>query len=171
MLYEQTRIYGRTKHSYFVGSSRQCLSCSSRKYRISNPTAVDGTTLVQFVAAEDRQKCTKLHYHHLVPIPIPPPPPPLPHILRSYSSGLTALIISLDNKRMYSGDGSGTRRIDVVDASGEHTLSHKVEIISSLHVWLHVEELPGIEGSAALSETPVAVLRCSKDVNSLNYFR
>ncbi len=42
---------------------------------------------------------------------------------------------------------------------------------NKLHVWLRVEELPGIGGSAALSESPVPVLRYSMDVNALNYCR
>ncbi len=72
--------------------------------------------------------------------------------------------------------------------SGEQTLSRtllSINLIGSttytkgcrqgrdneLHVWLRVEELPGIGGSAALSESPIPVLQYSMDVNALNYCR
>ncbi|SJL05305.1 uncharacterized protein ARMOST_08671 [Armillaria ostoyae] len=42
---------------------------------------------------------------------------------------------------------------------------------NKLHVWLRVEELPGIGGSAALSESPIPVVQYSMDVNALNYCR
>ncbi|KAK0506524.1 WD-40 repeat-containing protein [Armillaria luteobubalina] len=117
--------------------------------------------------------------------PSPPPPPPR-HILRSHSSTVTTLFISLDNERIYSGDGSGfvvststrtLRPISSWKAHGDGLLGVQewgANIITQgrdnkLHIWLRVEELPGIGGSAALSESPIPVLQYSMDVNALNY--
>ncbi|KAG7440806.1 WD40 repeat-like protein [Guyanagaster necrorhizus] len=118
--------------------------------------------------------------------PLPPPPPR--HILRSHSSGVTALFISLDNERVYSGDGSGfvvstsTRTLRAISSWKAHddgilgVQEWGANIITQgrdnkLHVWRRVEELPGIGGSAALSESPVPVFQYSMDVNALNYCR
>ncbi|KAG7441482.1 WD40 repeat-like protein [Guyanagaster necrorhizus] len=118
----------------------------------------------------------------------PSSPPPPRHILRSHSSGVTALFISLDNERIYSGDGSGfvvstsTRTLRPISSWKAHddgilgVQEWGANIITQgrdnkLHVWRRVEELPGIGGSAALSESPVPVLQYSMDVNALNYCR
>ncbi|KAK0208026.1 WD-40 repeat-containing protein [Desarmillaria ectypa] len=116
------------------------------------------------------------------------PPPPPRHILRSHSSGVTTLFISLDNERIYSGDSSGfvvsisTRTLRPISSWKAHNdgvlgvQEWGANIITQgrdnkLHVWHRVEELPGIGGSAALSESSVPVLRYSMDVNTLNYCR
>ncbi|KAK0465642.1 WD40-repeat-containing domain protein [Armillaria novae-zelandiae] len=118
--------------------------------------------------------------------PSPPPPPPPRHILRSHSSTVTTLFISLDNERIYSGDGSGfvvstsTRTLRPISSWKAHNdgllgvQEWGANIITQgrdnkLHIWLRVEELPGIGGSAALSESPIPVLQYSMDVNALNY--
>ncbi|KAK0245425.1 WD-40 repeat-containing protein [Armillaria nabsnona] len=118
----------------------------------------------------------------------PSPPPPPRHILLSHSSTVTTLFISLDNERIYSGDGSGfvvstsTRTLRPISSWKAHNdgllgvQEWGANIITQgrdnkLHVWLRVEELPGIGGSAALSESPIPVLRYSMDVNALNYCR
>ncbi|KAK0433421.1 WD40-repeat-containing domain protein [Armillaria borealis] len=119
--------------------------------------------------------------------PSPPPPPPR-HILRSHSSTVTTLFISLDNERIYSGDGSGfvvstsTRTLRPISSWKAHNdrllgvQEWGANIITQgrdnkLHVWLRVEDLPGIGGSAGLSESSIPVLRYSMDVNALNYCR
>ncbi|KAK0446436.1 WD-40 repeat-containing protein [Desarmillaria tabescens] len=116
------------------------------------------------------------------------PPPPPRHILRSHSTGVTTLFISLDNERIYSGDGSGfvvstsTRTLRPISSWKAHSdgllgiQEWGANIITQgrdnkLHVWRRVEELPGIGGSAALSESLVPLLRYSMDVNALNYCR
>ncbi|KAG7450737.1 WD40 repeat-like protein [Guyanagaster necrorhizus] len=119
----------------------------------------------------------------------PSPPPPSPrHVLRTQSSGVTSLFISLDNERIYSGDGSGfivltsTRTLRPISSWKAHNdgvlgvQEWGANIITQgrdnkLHVWRPVEELPGIGGSAALSESLVPVLRYSMEVNALNYCR
>ncbi|KAK0232842.1 WD-40 repeat-containing protein [Armillaria fumosa] len=114
------------------------------------------------------------------------PPPPPRHILRSHSSTVTTLFISLDNERIYSGDGFGfvvstsTRTLRPISSWKAHNdgllgvQEWGANIITQgrdnkLHIWLRVEELPGIRGSAALSESPIPVLQYSMDVNALNY--
>ncbi|SJL05265.1 uncharacterized protein ARMOST_08631 [Armillaria ostoyae] len=103
------------------------------------------------------------------PSPPPPPPPPPRHILRSHSSTVTTLFISLDNERIYSGDAHNNHGLLGVQEWGANIITQGCD--NKLHVWLRVEELPGIGGSAALSESPIPVLQYSMDVNALNYCR
>ncbi|KAK2460896.1 hypothetical protein APHAL10511_007366 [Amanita phalloides] len=123
-------------------------------------------------------------------------PPPPTHILRSHSSPISALYISDDNERVYSGDAQG-----VIVITSSQTLrpiakweAHKERILgveewdrvivthardNKLHVWDRAgekeeEEPPAamrIGSTAALVDLPTPGLRYSMDVNALNFCR
>ncbi|KAF9039678.1 WD40 repeat-like protein [Hymenopellis radicata] len=115
------------------------------------------------------------------------PPPPI-HILRTHTAPVTALFISGDNERIYSGDFAGwvictlTRTLRPVvswkahedgllgvQECGEHVITQARD--NKLHVWARVEEYSLIGGSAALAESRTPELKYSLDVNALNYCR
>ncbi|KAF5382082.1 hypothetical protein D9615_004317 [Tricholomella constricta] len=121
----------------------------------------------------------------------PPPPPAAPtHLLRTHSSPVSALSISPDNERIYSGDASGlivvtsTRSLRPITTWNAHTDSllgieeweEHIITDNKLHVWTRVEELPAsarLGGTTAQSATdlPRPTLCYSMDVNALNYCR
>ncbi|KIM84143.1 hypothetical protein PILCRDRAFT_818460 [Piloderma croceum F 1598] len=122
--------------------------------------------------------------------PLPPSPS---HILRSHSAQLSALSISDDNERLYSGDVSGlvvitsTRSLRAIASWKAHTngllgveewingiITHGRD--NKLHVWTRIQEPLAsasirIGGSAALPGLPMPTLCYSMDVNALNYCR
>ncbi|KAF5342066.1 hypothetical protein D9611_001570 [Ephemerocybe angulata] len=121
-----------------------------------------------------------------------PPPPAAPtHLLRSHSDSISALWISEDNERIYSGDSSGkvvatsTRSLRAitlwnphsdsilgVEEFGPHIITHGRD--NKLHVWNFIKEPPAstrLGGSAALPDLPIPTLAYSLDVNALNYCR
>ncbi|KAG5644377.1 hypothetical protein DXG03_008605 [Asterophora parasitica] len=125
----------------------------------------------------------------------PPAPPAAPtHILRTHSSAVSALFVSSDNERIYSGDASGlvvvtsTRSLRSITAWNAHTdsllgieewgeciITHARD--NKLHVWTRVEELPtsarlgGSNAQSAATDVPKPTLSFSMDVNALNYCR
>ncbi|KAF4597337.1 ASTRA complex subunit [Pleurotus pulmonarius] len=129
-------------------------------------------------------------------------PPPVPeHLLRSHSNSVTAVHISEDNERLYSGDSSGlviitsTRTLRALAKWMAHTDSllgieeWGERVITSasiplkriphgrdhkLHVWKTLEDVPAtskIGGSAVTHEAQALTLCYSMDVNALNYCR
>ncbi|KAF4571329.1 ASTRA complex subunit [Pleurotus pulmonarius] len=129
-------------------------------------------------------------------------PPPVPeHLLRSHSNSVTAVHISEDNERLYSGDSSGlviitsTRTLRALAKWMAHTDSllgieeWGERVITSasiplerilhgrdhkLHVWKTLEDVPAtskIGGSAVTPEAQALTLCYSMDVNALNYCR
>ncbi|KAF9496799.1 WD-40 repeat-containing protein [Pleurotus eryngii] len=119
-------------------------------------------------------------------------PPPVPeHLLRSHSTSVTAVHISEDNERLYSGDSSGlviitsTRTLRALAKWPAHTdsllgieewsgrvITHARD--HKLHVWKTLEDVPStskIGGSAVTSEAQALRLCYSMDVNALNYCR
>ncbi|KAF6757244.1 WD-40 repeat-containing protein [Ephemerocybe angulata] len=113
-----------------------------------------------------------------------PPPPAAPtHLLRSHSDPISALWISEDNERIYSGDSSGkvvatsTRSLRAitlwnphsdsilgVEEFGPHIITHGRD--NKLHVWNFIKEPPAsarLGGSAALPDLPIPTLAYSMD--------
>ncbi|KAG0709338.1 WD-40 repeat-containing protein [Suillus ampliporus] len=93
-------------------------------------------------------------------------PAPLPtHLLRSHSSEVSALLISTDNERIYSGDAAG----QVVVTS--------TRSLRPLASWkAHTDSLLGEsasirQGPATLSDLSTPAICYSMDVNALNYCR
>ncbi|KAI0303688.1 WD40 repeat-like protein [Multifurca ochricompacta] len=121
---------------------------------------------------------------------LPSAPSPL-HIIRSHSSAISALSISNDNERIYSGDISGlvvitsTRSIRSlaswkahadgllgVQEWGKQVITHGRD--NKLHVWKRPTPIPSLTiggGSASTSGILELELSCSLDVNALNFCR
>ncbi|EEB89826.1 hypothetical protein MPER_12041, partial [Moniliophthora perniciosa FA553] len=113
------------------------------------------------------------------------------HLLRAHSAAVSALHISEDNERIYSGDASGfvvctsTRTLRAitswkahtdgllgVEESGNNIITHGRD--NKLHVWNRVEDASHtvhLGGSASLVEQAKPSLLYSLDVNALNYCR
>ncbi|KAI0321778.1 WD40 repeat-like protein [Amylostereum chailletii] len=119
----------------------------------------------------------------------PPPPTPV-HLIRAHSHPLSALFVSEDNERIYSGDASGrvvvtsTRSLRALVAWNPHSdgllglQEHRNQIIThardnKIHVWaLPPPPAPlQLGASAAVPDLPVPDLLYSLDVNALNYCR
>ncbi|TFK27190.1 WD-40 repeat-containing protein [Coprinopsis marcescibilis] len=117
----------------------------------------------------------------------PPPPAPV-HLLRGHTAAITALSISDDNERVYSGDASGnviissTRTLRAISSWNPHTDSilgveefgSNIVTDHKLHVWTRIEDLPSeqrVGGSATMSAVSTPTLSYSMDVNALNYCR
>ncbi|KAF7327568.1 WD40 repeat-containing protein [Mycena kentingensis (nom. inval.)] len=118
-------------------------------------------------------------------------PPSPSHLLRSHSHEITAVFVSEDNDRIYSGDASGrvvatsTRSLRPILSWAPHTdsilgvqecgariFTHSRD--HKLHVWTRLDDIPSSErvgGSAALVDLPTPTLCYSMDVNSLNFCR
>ncbi|KAH7928224.1 WD40 repeat-like protein [Leucogyrophana mollusca] len=116
-----------------------------------------------------------------------PAPSPI-HLLRSHSDPVSALFVSQDNERIYSGDATGrvaitsTRSLRAIAAWNAHkdALLHieewESQIIThgrdnKLHVWKRPQESASIRvgGAASLPGLPTPTLCYSLDVNALNY--
>ncbi|KAI0255015.1 WD40-repeat-containing domain protein [Lactifluus subvellereus] len=115
-------------------------------------------------------------------------PPPL-HIIRSHNSPISALFVSGDNERIYSGDISGlvvitsTRTLRPlaswkahkdgllgVEEWGKHVITHGRD--NKLHVWNRPSQPSTVMGgSASAPGTPELELGYSLDVNALNFCR
>ncbi|KAK7054709.1 Astra associated protein 1 Asa1 [Paramarasmius palmivorus] len=113
------------------------------------------------------------------------------HLLRSHSAAVSALHVSTDNERIYSGDSSGlvvctsTRTLRAmtswkahtdgllgVEEMGSNIITHGRD--NKIHVWGRVEDVVhtvNIGGSASLPEQAKPLLKYSMDVNALNYCR
>ncbi|KAF8834310.1 WD40 repeat-like protein [Paxillus ammoniavirescens] len=119
----------------------------------------------------------------------PPPPSPL-HILRTHQQSVSAVFISSDNERIYSGDANGrvvitsTRSLRAIANWAAHTegllgieefgklvITHGRD--NKIHVWHRPMESVSIRqgGAASLTDLSVPALRYSLDVNSMNYCR
>jgi len=121
---------------------------------------------------------------------LPSAPPPL-HIIRSHSSAVSALFISGDNERIYSGDISGlvvitsTRSLRPmaswkahtdgllgVEEWGKQVITHGRD--NKLHIWKlpSGSQIPStVRGSASAPGALTLELRHSLDVNALNFCR
>ncbi|KAI0272162.1 WD-40 repeat-containing protein [Russula aff. rugulosa BPL654] len=115
-------------------------------------------------------------------------PPPL-HIIRSHTSAISALFISGDNERIYSGDISGLAVITStrsfrplaswkahtdgllgIEEWGKQVITHGRD--NKLHVWkLSSQNLKTFGGSALAAGTLILELGYSLDVNALNFCR
>ncbi|KAI0267724.1 WD40 repeat-like protein [Gloeopeniophorella convolvens] len=116
-------------------------------------------------------------------------PPPV-HIIRTHTSPISALYVSDDNERIYSGDSSGlvtitsTRTLRPIASWKAHTdgllgveewgsrvITHARD--NKLHLWTRPFQPPEstVGGSAAAPDVPALALECSLDVNALNYCR
>ncbi|KAF8271203.1 WD40 repeat-like protein [Lactarius quietus] len=122
--------------------------------------------------------------------PAPTAPPPL-HTIRSHNSAISALSVSCDNERIYSGDVSGlvvitsTRTIRPLASWKAHTdgllgveewgeqqvITHGRD--NKLHVWRRPSHAPSTVGggSASLPGALELELSYSLDVNALNFCR
>ncbi|KIK95219.1 hypothetical protein PAXRUDRAFT_827218 [Paxillus rubicundulus Ve08.2h10] len=119
----------------------------------------------------------------------PPSPSPL-HILRIHQQPVSAVFISSDNERIYSGDAKGrvvitsTRSLRAIANWAAHTegllgieesrtlvITHGRD--NKIHVWYRPTESVSIRqgGAASLMDLSVPVLWYSLDVNAMNYCR
>ncbi|KIJ67111.1 hypothetical protein HYDPIDRAFT_109119 [Hydnomerulius pinastri MD-312] len=117
------------------------------------------------------------------------PPSPL-HVLRTHIEPVSALFISHDNERIFSGDAKGrvvvtsTRSLRAIANWAAHTdallgieevgnqiLTHGRD--NKIHVWDQPTESASIRqgGAASLTDLPIPSLCYSLDVNALNYCR
>ncbi|KAF9805046.1 hypothetical protein IEO21_09207 [Rhodonia placenta] len=121
----------------------------------------------------------------------PPPSPSPSHILRTHVAQVNVIHFSDDNERLYSGDSSGTvtitstRTLRPTAVWQAHTdgllgiqewedsiITHGRD--NKLHVWSaarDAEPASTIGQSAASPGLQTPTLRCSMDVNALNYCR
>ncbi|KAF9236702.1 WD40-repeat-containing domain protein [Melanogaster broomeanus] len=118
-----------------------------------------------------------------------PSPSPL-HVLRTHQQPVSAIFISSDNERIYSGDARGrvvitsTRSLRAIADWAAHTdgllgveefgdlvITHGRD--NKIHVWNRPTESVSIRqgGAASLTDLSVPPLRYSLDVNALNYCR
>lgn len=115
-------------------------------------------------------------------------PPPL-HIIRSHTSAISALSVSGDNERIYSGDISGLAVITStrsfrplaswkahtdgllgLEEWGKQVITHGRD--NKLHVWkLSSQNLSTLRGSALAPGSLILELGYSLDVNALNFCR
>ncbi|KAI0749468.1 WD-40 repeat-containing protein [Daedaleopsis nitida] len=122
------------------------------------------------------------------------PPPPTPkHLIRSHGAQVNVIYISNDNERIYSGDAEGTVVVTSTRSlrAVAHWKAHNDGLLgvqewegsiithgrdNKLHVWQGVHELEppraqALGGSAALPGLQSPEVRCSLDVNALNFCR
>ncbi|KIJ67110.1 hypothetical protein HYDPIDRAFT_26512 [Hydnomerulius pinastri MD-312] len=118
------------------------------------------------------------------------PPSPL-HVLRTHIEPVSALFISHDNERIFSGDAKGrvvvtsTRSLRAIanwtahtdallgieEVGNQNILTHGRD--NKIHVWDQPTESASIKqgGAASLTDLAIPSLCHSLDVNALNYCR